>query len=37
VVFFHPAGSDDEYDIRSLIAPSMQSIYCVRRRVAAGE
>lgn len=36
VVFFRPAGSDDEYDIRSLIAPSMQSIYCVRRRRAAG-
>jgi 5-hydroxyisourate hydrolase-like protein (transthyretin family) len=35
VVFFHPDGPDDEYDIRSLIAPSMQSIYCVRRRGAA--
>jgi hypothetical protein len=35
VAFFHPDGPDDEYDIRSLIAPSMQSIYCVRRRGAA--
>lgn len=35
VVFFRPAGPDDVYDIRSLVAPSMQSICCMRRPGAA--
>lgn len=36
VVFFRPVGPDDVYDIRSLIAPSMQSICCMRRPGSAG-